>query len=68
MGVTDSYIELEIDEEKVPEITTILATNGIGVITSYSIHYTKLYDISLARGFLLLSNYYCLVHIINLIL
>ena len=31
MGVTDSYIELEIDEEKVPEITTILATNGIGI-------------------------------------
>ncbi len=31
MGVTDSYIELEIDEEKVPEITTILATNGVGI-------------------------------------
>lgn len=30
-NVTDSYIELEIEEEMVPEITTLLATNGIGI-------------------------------------
>lgn len=28
---TAEYIELEIEEDKVPEITTLLATNGIGI-------------------------------------
>ena len=36
--------DIEVKDEVIPAIEKIIALKQNGVITSYSIHYTKLYD------------------------